>query len=241
MKVSQLLMLPAVVLLAIACDRDATPDSNFQQSNELSAQAPVPTSGAVGESQPAQAPPAPRTDRKAPAPATPVADQAKTAGVNADAAVIQDFSNRIDAYVKLRKDAVKGAPALKETTDPAKIKAAQDGMATQIRAARASAKHGDIFTSEITAKFRRLLYPELTGEDGRDAKAVIKDDAPTNVPFKVNAKYPDGAPVPTVPANLLINLPTLPEPLQYRIIDKHLILVDEDADVILDYALNVIR
>jgi ParB family chromosome partitioning protein len=41
-------------------------------------------------------------------------------------------------------------------------------------------------------------------------------------------------------ANLL-RLLTLPEPLQYRIIDKHLVLVDEDADVIVDYALNIIR
>ena len=43
-------------------------------------------------------------------------------------------------------------------------------------------------------------------------------------PFKVNAKYPEGASLPTVPANLLVNLPTLPEPLQYRIVEKHLIL-----------------
>ena len=125
--------------------------------------------------------------------------------------------------------------------DPAKIKAAQDALSMRIRAARVNAKHGDVFTSEITAVFRRLLYPELRGDDGRDAKAIIKDDAPTNIPFKVNAKYPEGASVPTVPANLLINLPTLPEPLQFRIIDKHLILLDEDADVIVDYALNVIR
>jgi hypothetical protein len=44
-----------------------------------------------------------------------------------------------------------------------------------------------------------------------------------------------------VPASLLLNLPTLPEPLQYRIIGRHLILLDEDADVIVDYAVNVIR
>lgn len=240
MKVIRVLMLP-IMVVAISCDRDATPDSTFEQSNELSAQAPVPTSGSARESQPAQVPAAPRTDKKAPAPATPVADQATATGVNADAAVIQDFARRIDAYMTLRKDAVKGAPALEETTDATKIKAAQDAMAAKIRAARANAKHGDTFTPEITAKFRRLLYPELKGEEGRDAKAVIKDDAPTNVPFKVNAEYPDGASVPTVPANLLLNLPMLPEPLQYRIIDKHLILLDEDADVIVDYALNVIR
>ena len=47
--------------------------------------------------------------------------------------------------------------------------------------------------------------------------------------------------MPTVPASLRVNLPTLPEPLQFRIIEKHLILVDEDADVIVDYALNIIK
>ena len=161
--------------------------------------------------------------------------------MNNDAAILADFKARVEQYLELRKQAVKGAPKLKETNDPAKIKAAQDGMAERIRAARASAKHGDVFTPEITAKIRRLLSPELKGDDGRDAKQVLKDDAPTNIPFKVNAKYPDGASVPTVPANLLLSLPTLPEPLQYRIIDKHLILLDEDADVIVDYALNVIR
>jgi len=98
-----------------------------------------------------------------------------------------------------------------------------------------------VITPEIAAAFRRSLYPELKGDDGHDAKEIIKDDAPTNITFKVNAKYPEGAPVPTVPANLLIKLPTLPEPLQFRIIEKHLVLVDEDADVIVDYALNIIR
>ena len=60
--------------------------------------------------------------------------------------------------------------------------------------------------------FRRLLAPELKGEDGRDAKAVLKDDAPApgSVPFKVNAKYPENQPRPSVPANLLLKLPLCP-------------------------------
>ena len=56
---------------------------------------------------------------------TPVAEQAKATGVNPDAAVLADFKSRIDAYMKLRKEAVKDAPRLKETKDPAKISAAQ--------------------------------------------------------------------------------------------------------------------
>lgn len=188
----------------------------------------------------------PATGKAAPAPATATASKqpaqsASSQRVNGDAAILADFKARVDKYMTLRNDAVKGAPPLKETDDVAQIKAAQEARAARIRAARASARHGDVFTPEITAKFRQLLSPELKGDDGRDAKAILKDDAPVNVPFKVNAKYPEGAPLPTVPANLLLNLPTLPQPLQYRIIGRHLILLDEAADVIVDYALNVIR
>ena len=226
MKVSQILI---VGLLSASCSDDVTID---RQEN-LTADQPAATTGE-------QAAPAPTTTPNAPAQSA--AGQPKAGPpANADAAILHDFKQRIDAYMKLRKEAVKGAPKLKETKDADQIKLAQDSMSNLIRAARDTAKQGDIYTPEITAKFRRLLSPELKGDDGRDAKAIIKDDAPTNVTFKVNAKYPEGAPVPTVPASLLVQLPQLPEPLQYRIIDKHLVLVDEDADVIVDYALNVIR
>ncbi len=70
----------------------------------------------------------------------------------------------------------------------------------------------------------------------------MKDDAPApgSIPFKVNAKYPEGAPVPTVPASVLLSLPTLPRPLEYRIVGKHLLLLDTDAGIIVDYIPNAI-
>ena len=171
-----------------------------------------------------------------------VTQAAAAAGVNTDAAVLADFKTRVDKYVAIHKDAAKGAAKPKETENPAEIVATQEALATRIRAARAGAKQGDIFTAEIRTKFRRLLAPELKGEDGRDAKAVMKEDAPSaaSIPFKVNAKYPEGAPLPTVPSNLLLNLPTLPEPLEYRIIGKHLVLLDTGAGIIVDYLPNAI-
>jgi hypothetical protein len=235
----KLIRIVMVAVLAVSCNRATTSERTDHKADEA---APRATSSETR--QPAVTPqPAtqPNQGERPAAARTPIADQAKATGVNPDAAVLADFKSRIDAYMKLRKEAIKDAPPLKETKDPAKIKAAQDAMSVQIRAARANAARGDIFTPEITAQFRRMLSPELKGDEGRDAKAIIKDDAPTNVTFKVNAKYPEGAPVPTVPASLLVNLPTLPEPLQFRIIEKHLILLDEDADVIVDYALNIIR
>jgi hypothetical protein len=169
--------------------------------------------------------------------------EARQEKVNPDAATLQDFQRRIEAYMKLRNHADNGAPPLKETTDPAKIKAAQAELAKRIREVRANARHSDIFTPEVEKLFRRLLYPELKGPDAAETKETIKDDAPKRgaVPFKVNATYPENQPLPTVPPDLLARLPKLPEELEYRIIDKHLILRDIDTNLIVDYMPNVIR
>ena len=160
--------------------------------------------------------------------------------VNATAAILLDFRTRIDQYLTVRKKAAKDAPSLKETTEPAKIKAAEEGLAATLRAARPNAQPGDIFTTDIQAAFRRLLAPELKGREGAHAKEVLKDDAPNSVPLKVNAKYPEGKPFPTVPSNLLLNLPTLPPEVEYRIVGKHLILRDTGADLIVDFIPNAI-
>ena len=162
--------------------------------------------------------------------------------VNPQAAVMADFETRVEKYADLHKQLAKGAAEQKESSDPAQINAAKNALGAKIQAARANAKHGEILTPEIRAAFRRLLRPELKGEDGRDAKAILKDDAPApgSVPFKVNAKWPEGQPLPTVPANLLINLPSLPAPLEYRVVGQHLLLLDTSADLVVDYILNAI-
>jgi hypothetical protein len=163
--------------------------------------------------------------------------------VNPDAQTLQDFTKRVDAYMDVHKRLEKRAPPLKTTDDPAKIKASQDGLAAAIRAERKTAKQGEIFTPEIAALFRRLMHPETKGAQGADTRKAMKEDAPSpkTVPIKVNAVYPEGAPLPSVPPNLLADLPKLPEDLEYRVIDRHLILRDVHANVIVDYVPNAIR
>jgi hypothetical protein len=168
--------------------------------------------------------------------------QSSTPEVNAEAATLADFKQRLTRYIELQKDLAKDSPPLKETSDPAKIDAAQEVLAVKIRAARMDAKPGDIFAPQTRALFRRLMYPELTGEDGPETKASIGGhDKPPAVPLKVNAKYPESAPLPTVPPNLLARLPQLPENVEYRIVGKDLILRDVDANVIVDFIPNAIR
>ena len=160
---------------------------------------------------------------------------------NPDALVLADFQKRIDEYMKLHEQVAKGSAEMKETRDPAEIREAQTTLAERIRAARKDARPGDIFTPEIRTAFRRLMYPELKGKEGRETKAVIKEDSPKSVPLQVNASYPEGAPLPTVPPTLLANLPRLPDDLEYRIVNRHLILRDVDANLIVDYIPNAIR
>lgn len=185
-------------------------------------------------------------EAQTPAQAAQKAGEAKTSTdpkVNPDAAIMADFKARVEKYAELHKDLAKGAAKQKDNVSPEQVNAQQAALAAKIQSARAGAKHGDIFTLEMRPVFRRLLAPEMKGEDGRDAKAIIKDDAPApgTVPFKVNAKYPEGQPKPTMPPNLLLNLPPLPEPLEYRVVGQHLLLLDTAADLIVDYILNVIK
>jgi hypothetical protein len=162
--------------------------------------------------------------------------------VNPDAAAMASFKERVDAYAELNQKLAKGEAKLKETADPATIGHAKAELAAKIQAARAGVKHGAIFTSEIRPVFRRLLAPELKGAEGRDVKDVLKDDAPApgTIPFRVNATYPEDQPLPTVPANLLLTLPPLPAPLEYRIVGQHLLLLDTSSDLVVDYILNAI-
>lgn len=160
---------------------------------------------------------------------------------NPDALLLKDFQKRVDDYMDLHKRLKRESPPLKETRDPGKIQESQNALAEKIRAARTGAKQGEIFTPEIRQLFRRLMYPEIKGPDGPETKQIIKDDAPKGVPIKVNARYPEAAPLPTVPPNLLAALPKLPEDLEYRIINKDLILRDVHANLIVDYITSAIR
>jgi hypothetical protein len=161
--------------------------------------------------------------------------------VNPDAAAMADFKGRVEGYAELHKQLARGEARQEKNSDPVEIDKAKSALAAKIQAARANAKPGDFLTPAMRPVLKRLLTPELKGEEGRDTKAVLKDDAPSpgSIPFKVNAKYPENQPLPSVPANILLNLPELPAPLEYRIVGRHMLLLDTAADLIVDYMLNV--
>jgi hypothetical protein len=87
---------------------------------------------------------------------------------------------------------------------------------------------------------------------GRAVKADVKEELKENaeereeeggkpVVLKVNATYPPDTPLPTTPPQVLMNLPKLPEQLEYRIIGKNMIIRDVEANIIVDFVPNAIQ
>jgi hypothetical protein len=175
-----------------------------------------------------------------PAPITPE-QKAVASPANPDSAILADFNARLDNYVKKQRALLKDSPISEDAT-PAQIKARQDTIAAELRTIRKNAQQGDIFTPQVAAMFRRLMYPELKGAEGRETKEETTEDGkPIAVELKVNATYPSSQPLSTVPPNLLAALPQLPMDVEYRVVGRHLILRDVDANIIVDFIYNAIR
>ena len=90
-----------------------------------------------------------------------------------------EFKARVGKYVELHKKLATGPAEQKKDSTPAELDVAKAALTARLQMARAGARHGDIFTPEVRMAFRRLLAPGLKGEDGRDAQAIIRDDAPS--------------------------------------------------------------
>ena len=147
---------------------------------------------------------------------------------------IREFQKRVNAYVKLQKQLEAGLGKSKSTPSPEAIAARRQALARKVRAARAQAKVGDIFTAEITAEFRRLIGITMNGKEGAQIRASLKSAEPVTVPLGVNDPYPTSVPLQSTPPSLLLNLPQLPKELDYRVVGGKLILRDVEANLILD-------
>lgn len=161
---------------------------------------------------------------------------------NASVMAMRDFDSRVKAYATLREDLEKGAAEIDESAKPDEIVAAAKALAAKIQAARSTAKRGDIFTPDTEAQFKRLLNPEMKGTGGQNTRGIIKDEGPGRggFPLAVNLAYPKDQPLGTVPPNILSMLPPLPAHIEYRFVDRHLILRDTRANLIIDFLPNAI-
>lgn len=155
--------------------------------------------------------------------------------VNANAAIGARFEQNITDYMKLRQKASTGLQVPKNTDSPEKISEFQKQLAGKIRDLRPQAKQGDVFTPDVVGLFQRLVAMAMRGKDGALIRTSFERAEPVQGGhLEVNAAYPDGLPLQSMPPSLLLNLPRLPKELEYRFVGRELILRDTQANLIVD-------
>ena len=93
----------------------------------------------------------------------------------ADAAGVTDsFKERVKQYVKLREQLEGKLPKLSTEAKPADIEAHQDAFGNLLRAARANAKPGDLFTTEVAQYFRLVIKDEFKGQRLKELRGALE-------------------------------------------------------------------
>jgi hypothetical protein len=166
---------------------------------------------------------------------------AKPAGhaVNPVGEATAAFKKRLDDYLKLRSAITAKIPDVSQTHDPNKISAREKALGEAISAARMTAKPGDLF-GDMSPIITKIVAKDWATRSAADRKAIFSE-LPAGVQVTINRPYPTTLPLLTVPSNLLVNLPMLPDDLEYRIVDRHLLLRDRDANLVIDILYNVPR
>jgi hypothetical protein len=152
--------------------------------------------------------------------------------VNPRAQALVDFKKRVDGYLELRRAVTQKYPEVKQTGDPAQIHQREENLGKGIALARPKARAGDIF-GPVAGQLLKIVQDDWNARSPADQKAILSE-IPRGMLLKVNQPYPVKIPLATAPARLLAQLPMLPEELEYRLVDRRLLLRDRDANLIVD-------
>jgi hypothetical protein len=154
-----------------------------------------------------------------------------------EAQVLASFHSRVQQYAELHRSLEGPVPTLSRSDDYAETKAAIAALGATLRTARKSARQGDIFTPDIESWFRSKIAECLEGCNTDDLLATLNEENPPGLVLtpQVNAQWPDEASLGPMPPALLAALPRLPEELQYRFMNRDLVLWDVHANLVVDF------
>jgi hypothetical protein len=164
--------------------------------------------------------------------------EAAAAGPESDT---RPFEDSIEEYVRLHEQVRASLPPVDVSAEPRTILRASHQLAAAIRDARQAAQRGDVFNPVVAANFRARIDYALRDHDRRkkvlDQLTEVEDD---------EDERPKAGWVPAVngtldwfatggtPPSIIKALPDLPDELQYRFVGLDLLLLDVDANLIVD-------
>ncbi len=166
------------------------------------------------------------------------AHAAQKTGQASDPALVE-FEQRLEGYMALRGAVSQKLKPLASTASASEIASRRTMLARALRAARSMAKPGDLLPPSIAAVIRTIVLEDFKRRAATEERAAFRE-VPNAMQPAINRTYPTDAALPTVPPLLLLRLPRLPENLQYRFYGRHVVLLDSDAEIILDYIANVL-
>jgi hypothetical protein len=140
------------------------------------------------------------------------------------------FAVRVAEYVELHRYVVDGIGYSTLCADPEELARQAAELAAAVRASRPFAREGDIFTTEVAAAFRTRITLAVRPSPGDVTRAGTDDEF---VRVEVNATLPPGVGRPAWPA-VFNALPDLPAELEYRFVGRTLVLLDADANLVVD-------
>jgi len=154
--------------------------------------------------------------------------------------LVANFDRRVKDYLKQRAQVKKKLTPLSKEATSAQIEAYQQAFVSGLRGVRAGTKPGYIFIPAFTQYVRTIIQTEFPPRDKAEIKQTILEAETKGVPLKVNYPYPETKELSEMPATLLLKLPQLPKEVKYRFVGRHLLLVDSDNSLIVDYTLNAL-
>ena len=90
------------------------------------------------------------------------------------------------------------------------------------------------------AYVRTIIKTEIPPKDKSEIREVVLEADTKGVPLKVNYPYPETKELTQMPPTLLLKLPQLPKEVKYRYVGRHMLLVDTDNGLIVDYMTNAL-
>jgi hypothetical protein len=151
---------------------------------------------------------------------------------------IELFQQHVKEYVALHEKLEASIPKL-DKGSPQQVETTQQGLAELVKGARRDAKQGDFFTPPIQELAKKVMVDVLSGPDAANIKGSIMDENPGVPAIQLNERWPSSVPLSTMPPEVLVRLPKLEGEMEYRFIGRRLILLDTEADIILDFTNDI--
>jgi len=166
-----------------------------------------------------------------------VAQKPPTAGTP-DAGIVGGFEAKVKQYIDFRDRTV--GRQQKATDNSGQILSNQREMTNKLRVARAGAKQGEIFSPAVAQYFRKQIAASLATTRGDQIRSSLRHAEPVKMELQINQSYPANQPLQSTPPTLLLNLPELPDGLEYRLMNRELVLRDTQVNLVVDYVPNAL-